>query len=187
MLQTPTETNLRRARQRLAIIKERIAAGTFSFADEFPDFRDLEGVPGAGSSRTCSQVFDAFLAHCESRTVKNDMARITVATYRRVLDRFWRPKIGTTPFLGVRYSILVRIADEAPWSKKTYNNAISVLRRAFKFGYRDYPERHDPTVGLKSARIRKRDLPVIDPFNIQEGEALIAAIHRDWGEAGELR
>src|SRR6266478_143278 len=67
MLQTPTETNLRRARQRLAIIKERIAAGTFSFADEFPDFRDLKGVPGAGSSRTCGQVFDAFLAHCESR------------------------------------------------------------------------------------------------------------------------
>ena len=143
VLRTPTETNLRRARRQLAIIKERIAAGTFSFADEFPDFRDLNAVPGAGLPRTCGQVFDAFLTHCESRMAKDDMAPSTVATYRRVLNRFWRPQIGNTPFLAVRYSTLVKIADEAPWSKKTYNNAISVLRRAFKFGHRDHPERHD--------------------------------------------
>jgi integrase len=31
--------------------------------------------------------------------------------------------------------------------------------------------------------ITKKDRPVIDPFSIQETEALIAAIHRDWGEA----
>ena len=182
-LQTPTETNLRRARQRLVIIKERIAAGTFFFANEFPDFRDLGSVPGTGSPRTCGQVFDAFLAHCESRMAKDDMAPITVATYRRVLDGFWRSRIGSLPFLTVRYSLLVRVADEAPWSKKTYNNTISVLRRAFKFGHRDNPERHDPTVGLKSARIRRRDRPIIDPFSIQDAEALVAAVHRDWGEA----
>jgi integrase len=83
----------------------------------------------------------------------------------------------------VRYSTLVKIADEASWCKKTYNNTISVLRRAFEFGHRDHPERHDPTVGLKSARIRKRDRPVIDPFSVQDAEALITAIRRDWGEA----
>jgi len=38
-------------------------------------------------------------------------------------------------------------------------------------------------LGLKSVRIRKKDRPVIDPFTIQEAETLIAAIHRDWGEA----
>jgi site-specific recombinase XerD len=47
---------------------------------------------------------------------------------------------------------LVKIADKATWSEKTYNNATSVLRRAFKFGYRDHPENHDPASGLKSAR-----------------------------------
>ena len=79
--------------------------------------------------------------------------------------------------------MLVKIADAAPWSRKTYNNAISVLRRAFKFGYRDHPERHDAAVGLKSARIRKKDRPVIDPFSIQDAEKIIAAIRQDWGEA----
>lgn len=79
--------------------------------------------------------------------------------------------------------MLVRIADEAPWSKKTYNNAISVLRRAFKFGYYDHPDRHDPTLALKSARIRRKDRATIDPFSIQDAETIIAAIHDDWGEA----
>ena len=180
---TPTETNLRRARQQLDGIKRRIAAVTFSFAEEFPDFRHLKKVPSEGSPQTCAQTFDSFLAHCESRVVKSDMAAVTLASYRRVLNGIWRPQIGTVRFLDVRYSTLVKIADDADWSKKTYNNSISVLRRAFKFGYRDHPEKHDPTSGLKSARIRKKDRPVIDPFTIQEAETLIAAIHRDWGEA----
>lgn len=164
-------------------MKERIASGTFSFAEEFPDYRNLKKVPDQGSPRTVTQVFDAFLAHCESRVAKCDMAAITFASYVRVLNGVWRPNIGTERFLAVRFSTLVKIADTRDWSKKTYNNAISVLRRAFKFGYRDHPEQHDPTRGLKSARIRKSDRPVIDPFTIHEAEALIAAIHRDWGEA----
>jgi integrase len=144
----PSEGNLRLARQHLQAIKELITAGTFCFADEFPDFRDLTRVPGAGSPRTCGQVFDAFLTHCASRVAKDDTAPITLSSYRAVLDGFWRPTIGAKRFLDIRYSTLVSLADEAHWSKKTYNNAISVLRRAFKFGYRDHPERYDPTAGL---------------------------------------
>jgi integrase len=78
---------------------------------------------------------------------------------------------------------LVKIADAQPWNKKTYNNAISVLRRAFAFGYRDQPERRDPAAALQSARICKKDRPPIDPFSIQDAETLIAALHHDWGEA----
>jgi integrase len=183
LLRTPSEANLRRAREHLAGIRERIAAGAFSFAEEFPNFRNLKRVPSEGSPRTCAQVFDAFLEHCESRAIKGDMAAVTLASYRRVLNGVWRPHIGTIPFLSVRYSTLIKIADDVVWSKKTYNNTISVLRRAFKFGHRDHPENHDPTSGLKGARIRKKDRPVIDPFTIHEAERLIAAIHRDWGEA----
>jgi hypothetical protein len=101
VLRVPTETNLRRTREQLACIKQRIAAGTFSFADDFPDFRDLSTVPGFGSPRTCGPVFDAFPAHCVSHMVKDDMAPITVSSYRRVLNAFWRPKIGEMPFLGI--------------------------------------------------------------------------------------
>ncbi len=102
---------------------------------------------------------DAFLAHCDSRRGEGRFGAITVATYRRVLDAFWRPKIGCVALLDMRYSTLVRIADEPAWSKKTYNNTVSILRRAFRFGHRDPSGAHDPTVGLRSVRIRKREPP----------------------------
>ena len=100
-----------------------------------------------------------------------------------MLDGIWRPTLGTLRFLDVRYSTLVQIADRADWSKKSYNNAVSVLRRAFKFGYRDHLERHDPTRELKGARIQRKDRPVIDPFNLEDAETLIAALRSDWGDA----
>jgi integrase len=131
LLRTPTETNLRRAREYLVGIKERIATDTFSFAEEYPDFLHLNKVPDEGCPRTCTHVFDVFLAHCESRVAKNDMATVTLASYRKILNSIWRPQIGATRFLSIRYSTLVQIADDYDWSKKSYNNAISVLRRAF--------------------------------------------------------
>jgi hypothetical protein len=39
--QKPTEANLRRAQEYVKAIKESIRLGTFSFAEEFSDFRDL--------------------------------------------------------------------------------------------------------------------------------------------------
>jgi integrase len=99
------------------------------------------------------------------------------------VDHVWRPKIGTEIFVKVKYSVLVKIVDAKKLKKKTYNNIVSTVRCAFDYGYRDHPEMHNPASGLKCFRISKKDRPVIDPFTIQEAETLIAAIHRDWGEA----
>ena len=49
---------IRRAREHLAAIKERIAAGTFQFAEEFPAYRHIRTVMNAPSQRTCGHVFD---------------------------------------------------------------------------------------------------------------------------------
>lgn len=86
-------------------------------------------------------------------------------------------------FLSVRHSTLAKIADAQNHRKKTYNNIVSCIRRAFEFGYRDHPEQGNPAAVLQSARIRRNDRPPIDPFTIEEAETLIAALHRDWGEA----
>lgn len=183
LLRTPTEANLRRSREQLIGIKARIAAGTLSFAEDFPDYIHLKKVPRAGSPRTCDQVFDEFLTHCAARVAKNDMAAVTLTSYRRLLNGVWRPHLGILRFLDIRYSTLVEITDRKDWSKKSYNNALSILRHAFKLGYRDHPEHHDPTRRLKGVRIQRKDRPVIDPLSIDEAEFLIAALHRDWGEA----
>jgi integrase len=166
----------------LVRIKARIASGTFHFAVEFPHYRHLKRVPLAGSPRTCDQVFDDYLAHFSARVARHDMARVTLASYRKVLDGIWRSDIGQLRFLDVKYSQLVRIADRAGWSRKTHNNAISVLRRAFNFGYRDHPERHDPAREPKGARVQYKDRRRIDPFALDEAETLIGALRRDWGD-----
>jgi hypothetical protein len=114
---------------------------------------------------------------------RDDLATVTLRSHRQILDNVWRPTLGPLPFLGVRHSMIVKIADSRRWNKKTYNNAIGALRRAFAFGFLDYPDRHDPASGLRSARIGKKDRPKIDPFTIQDAEMLIAALHEEWGEA----
>jgi integrase len=173
----------RHARTYLARIKAQIVAGTFCFADEFPLYRGVRRLPPALRARSCGQVFDDFIRHEEARVARGDLAAVTVASHRKILDHVWRPQLGDLPFLGVRYSMLIKIADAYTCNKETYNNAISALRRAFNFGYLDYPERGDPAASLKCARIGKKDRPPIDPFSIQDAEVLLAALHRDWGEA----
>jgi len=178
----PSEANLRRARERLDAIKHAIAVGTFSFAEEFPNYRHLRRIIGTARVRTCDRVFDDFLAHCTSRVARNDLASVTLNSYRRVVESVWRPALGRQLFHQVRYSHLLRASDRRQWSKKTYNNVISVARRVFEFGYRDHPELHNPATALRVMRLKKRDRPRIDPFGAHDAETLIAAIHRDWGE-----
>jgi hypothetical protein len=117
----------------------------------------------------------------------------TLCACRRLLPVHLR--LTCTPLRCVSYDrrILPLARTPTPWAtparlpytgnKKTYNNAISALRRAFDFGYLDYPERRDPAASLKCARIGKNDRPPIDPFSIQDAEVLSAAIHQDRGEA----
>ena len=81
----PSEENLRRARERLDEIKRQIRAGTFSFAEEFPDYRFLRRLNGTVKVRSCNDVFDEFLAHCEARLARQDLAAATLSSYRRVL------------------------------------------------------------------------------------------------------
>ena len=154
---TPTEGNLRRARLQLQCIKGRIAHGTFSFAEEFLEYRFRQ------------------------RVAQHDLAFAGAHSYRKILDNIWRSKTGTRLLSDVRYSELLKIADAHARSNKTDNN-IGALRCAFDYGYRDTPEKHNPASGLKCLRITKKDRPVINPFSIQEAEALIASIHREWGE-----
>lgn len=94
----PSEANLRRARERLQAIKQQIEVGTFSFAEEFPDYRFLRRLNGAARVRSCNDVFDDFLSHCEARFAREDLAAATLMSYRRVLNRIWRPALGKQLF-----------------------------------------------------------------------------------------
>lgn len=180
---SPTEANLKRACKQLMEIRQRIAVGTFIFAEEFPDYRFIKNMAAPQKRRTCNQVFDDFLMACDSRVAKKDLAFVTAQGYRKLLAQIWRPEIGSRILDEIRYSELAKIANAYQWSKKTYNNAISVVRCAFDYGYRDHPEKHNPASGLTCLRMTKKDRPAVAPFTIQEAESLIARLHADWGEA----
>jgi integrase len=180
---SPTEANLKRARKQLEEVKQRIAAGGFVFAEEFPDYRFIGNLAAPQKRRTCNQVFDEFLMACDSRVAKKDLAFVTGWGYAKLLAQIWRPGIGPRIFDEVRYSELAKIANTYHWSKKSYNNAISVIRCAFDYGYRDHPEKHNPALGLKCLRMTKKDRPAVAPFTIQEAESLISRLHADWGPA----
>ena len=184
-----TEANLRRARKQLEDIEARIADGTFSFAEEFPDSRNLHNLPtgpaatAPGKARTCNQVFDAYLRHCEMRVANNDLAYSTFNSYRQAINRNWRPYLGEREFESVLYSELIEIASTQGWkSKKRYNNCTSPLRSAFAFGYKDLPGKTSAAAGLECFKLTKKDRPTIDPFTIQEAEILIRGIQEEWGE-----
>jgi hypothetical protein len=96
---------------------------------EFPDFVHLNEVPDEGCPRTCAHVFDAFLAHCESRAAKDDMATVTLTSYRKILNGIWRPRIGTIRFLNIRYSTLIDLAIAI--TRKSATRLIVSRARAF--------------------------------------------------------
>jgi integrase len=204
----PTPANLRKAHVKLASIDRAISEGTFDFAREFPNYRLKSRAPTkvnasepAERSKTCGEVFDAFLAHCENRVRLGDLAHSTLESYRQMLECVWRPRLGNDTFLDVRYSRLqsvlasyvthsetIRSADRsksAPesLSKRTYNNLASALRCAFGFGYEDHLDKHNPAVRLRTLRITQKDKAPIDPFTIQEAETIITRSHAEFGEA----
>jgi integrase len=193
LLRNPTEANLRRAHKQLVGIKARIKTGTFQFEEEFPDYRFKGSLPNASSGRqsevqkeleTCDLVFNRFLAYCELRVSKDDMALSTLKSYREIIDRVFRPEIGGEPFEKIVYSRLAEVVahNTRKCKKKTYNNITSAVRTAFKFGYKDFPERPNPALALPSFRITAKDRPKVDPFTIQDAEAIIFASHRLHGE-----
>ena len=196
---TPSEANMRRAYKRLEDIKIRIDRGDFNFSDEFPDYRYKGTLTSPSDSKdaikpeTCDEVADKFIAYCELRVSKDDMAPSTLRDYQDILQRVIRPAIGQEPFDDIIYSRLAAVvADNTKdVKKKTYNNIVSAVRTYFKFGYKDRPGKFNPAVALPGFRITAKDRPKVDPFTIQEAELIIAASHRmhgDWyGNFEEFR
>jgi integrase len=186
----PSEANLRRAYKQLEDIKRRIERGDFNFSDEFPDYRykttlvrqgDIQDV---SKPETCNEVVDKFLAYCELRVSKDDLAPSTLGDYQDIMGRVIRPTIGHESFDGIIYSRLAEVVSDKTKDvkKKTYNNIVSAVRTYFKFGYKDRPGKFNPALALPGFRITAKDRPKVDPFKIQEAELIIAASHRMHGE-----
>jgi hypothetical protein len=91
------QTNLRLARELLAQIRACIAAGTFCLSEYFPDYRGRPKASLPIHGVSCSDVFDAFLAHEEARVTLGDLSITTLISHRKILNAVWRSHIGALP------------------------------------------------------------------------------------------
>jgi integrase len=170
----PSQANLNRARRRLLELNKQIDRGTFKFAEEFPTYRFINDIEAPAQRPTFNKTADLFLKSI------GDLEYATRESYRKILKQFWRPKIGDDVIADIPYAELAAIIGEHPWgSNKTRNNVVSVGRRVFDFAYADLGDKRNPAEKLKSLKVQR---PMPDPYTVKEAEAIIAGIHRDWGE-----
>jgi len=117
-------------RLQLQGIKERIAHGTFSFAEEFPDYRfrkHIGSVTAAAHAMTCSTSSRSV----ESRVAKHDShSRPPMATARSGTsgDRRWYATVSEVRYSSYEDRRCTRRIEEDP------HNVISALRCAFDYG-----------------------------------------------------
>jgi integrase len=146
--------------------------------------RSLYSEDGAGFTKfgmTCSPP-NNFRSRLTSVCKSATLLGVSSMSFRG-FGRTKQVRRSRSAYMNPAVRTVLRVADSYRWTKKTYNNAVSALQRAFNFGFHDHPECPDPAKGLKSARVNTKNRPKIDPFSIQDAETLIAALHRDWGEA----
>ncbi len=170
----PTQTNLKHAARRLSDIKQRIRNGTFDFAEEFPDYRFLSEITQEASKHLFGTVADQFMASV------GDLEFATRASYKRIINSFWRPRFGEREINAITYAELSALIGGHPWgSRKTRNNVLSVGKRVFGFAYDAEIISRNP---LERVRTLKQQKPAPDPYTIAEAEQILGAIRKDWGD-----
>jgi len=170
---TPTETNLRNARiQRKRIVND-IRNGTFVFAQEFPGFKYLSGTPNNVERPRFETVADLYLD-----SIRSEVAYSTYESYRKIIESFWKPRLGKKVIDEIKYSDITTELNNLPVGKKTRNNIVSIGRGVFNFAKHDHLIKESPADNLKTLKVQK---PSPDPYTVQEAEALIAGISQDWG------
>lgn len=166
-------------------IKAKIKEGTFILGDEFPDYRFMSKVApeqAKNVKQTLGAVWLDYVTHCEQQIRMADMSVSTLDGYRKAYNARWKQELAARPFFSIQLSDLRRIADKYDGKKKGRNNVVSVIRCIFKHGYENTPQKN-PALGLQCLRLKSKDRPEVDPYNIGEAETLIAAIYEDHGAA----
>lgn len=162
----PTPTNLKYARRLVATIRQRIDAGTFDYAEFFPESKRL---------RAGLQVH-TFGALCETwLKTRGRLADKTLDQYRNALG-VWRRLLGdATPIRGITHGQLAAHIGGTAWaSPKLLNNYLIVLRGVFKLAVRELGLRDNPMDGIENSRAQK---PGPDPLSVQEMASVLHDMH----------
>lgn len=172
-----TPPNLKAAARLRQEVMDKIRIGAFDYREYFPHSkraRRLGVQPGRpADSITFEEVGKLYLGSLTGR-----LAYSTVEGYGKLLSRYWYPKLGELPIHEIGYDMLAKIDGDTRWrSRKTRNNAVSVLRCVFGFAKDAKYIGQNPALPVKLGRHQKREP---DPLRLSEVDAVLAALQGGW-------
>jgi integrase len=177
----PTETNLERASRLRRDIAEKIKHDAFVYADYFPNSRRA-----AGNDGTFFHYAQAWLD-----SPLQDWREDTRDTFKSILERIWLPRLHSRK---VRLITVVHLTEAIAIAEKQfkqdnnklpsaslYNNWLLCVRGVFETAVTEGALRRleDPTQSLRN-KVRVKD--EIDPFDIEEADAIIELAYENYGD-----
>lgn len=175
----PTEAHRKYAERLVDTINRRIAAGTFVYAEFFPD--SPRAAPAAQA-----ETFAIYAARFLKAMTPPRVAAATADQYERQL-KFWgaqeldRSQLADAKMVDVRHSELAALVGAIEWpSAKRRNNVLIPLRGVFDLWVADDRRgRTSPMLGVENAKWQK---PKPDPFSRAEAEFILADMGKHYDE-----
>lgn len=163
----PTPANVMLARRLARDIRSRIQAGTFDYAEFFPDSVHAPVSAGMTFGKACEQWLQS----------KGMLATKTLNQYRNALE-VWKSMLGEkTPIGSIKHGELAAKIGSHPWaSAKLLNNYLITLRGVFTLAGRDI-ELDNPLEGIENAKHQKVEP---DPLTNAERDAILADLRKHY-------
>jgi integrase len=136
-----------------------LARGKGSEAEAWDRFRRLRAVASPGQPYRVRDLMEAFLESKCRAAERGELARVTYATYVRLLSAAARA-IGHLPAADLRPYHVDRWIDATPWGSTGRRNAITAVKAVLAWARRSGLIDSDPIEGLaKPPAARRRDFP----------------------------
>ncbi|MES2264299.1 MAG: DUF3596 domain-containing protein [Pseudomonadota bacterium] len=162
-------SNIAYATRIAAEVREKIAAGTFVFAEYFPKSRRAQ----VTQQLTIGEFMGTWLAQL-------DLKRSTKRTYKNAIQNFWKPQLGHLPLSAVRHSHITTALNEGTWaSGKSRNNYLSIISGVFELAVADELLTRSPCATIKRAAWQPK---TVDPFTLDEANAILASMTEHYPE-----
>ena len=154
-------------------VRNAIRAGTFKFADFFPDSPRAKAE--APARRSFKSICDLYLQSI------GQLSEATRSQYRNAIENVWLPMLGAgTDFDRITHEMLAAKIGSTPWkSGKSCNNYLIPLRGVFGLIYRGPRAAENPMLGLKNAATVKRKP---DPLSAAERDKILEDMARHYDE-----
>lgn len=167
----PTPANERYAAKLVTQVNKAIAAGTFDYAEFFPNSKRA---PMSAVNKLFGDACDDWIK------TKGRLATKTLNQYRNALE-VWKRLLGEkTPIERLTHAKVAGVIGSHPWkSAKLLNNYLICLRGVFRLAGREIKGLDDPMDGIENS---KHQAAAPDPFTQDEAARILAYLRKHYPE-----